>query len=503
MAGTARFVFEGLDLAAVEDIYWPVYRQVLTTNLRQTTGLDALEEGLLRLVEAGVSSSNELSRLLGCSQAYVDTMAQYLKVGVTPYIKVVGETWSPTPATATAIAAGERIVLIAEDRDLLRDGLFGFWLSHGDEQFKVVESPTSEISPSRWLGTLVEPDTGQQEFEDVCRTALSRFGEDVEVHSYSVPRSGVLGWVALRLLYFQSSDKKVGRILLLNPDSEDRPLDDLSFQFEQQLREGRIPLYFPDDSLGTGTSFWESLRTPIEGFVTRESLSLIENDLDETRQELLTFKTKHEDIEKATECNKRFLDALRIAKQTDSGESLLAVFDALTELLKWLLTRASLATEKASHFDALEQLKEKAIIAGDQCDRLGDIARTLEASISSSTTNDADRKLTSDRLAALLQIMSRELGLASGDYSTQLRENEEVLRKYEEAITVRDAERQQLLDKIAVMPTSELIESREHPPLLAQALKDAKQTLVVISPWIKIRVLRPCPRPRRSPCARM
>src|ERR1700741_798232 len=135
--------FEGLDLAAVEDIYWPVYRQLLTANLRQTTGLDVLEEGPLRLVGAGVSSANELSRLLGCSRAYVDTMAEYLKAGVTPYINVIGETWLPTSATATAIAAGERIVLIAEDRDLLRDGLFGFWLSHGDEQFKLVESPTS------------------------------------------------------------------------------------------------------------------------------------------------------------------------------------------------------------------------------------------------------------------------------------------------------------------------------------------------------------------------
>jgi len=483
--------FDGIDLVAVEDIYWPIYKYTLTANLRQTTGLDALEEGLLRLVEAGVSSVDELATLLGCSPVYVEAMAQYLKAGVTPYVRVVDETWSPTPATTAAIAARERAILVSEDRDLLRDGLFGFWLSRADTQFKVVENPSTEVSPSRWLGTLVEPGIEQQELDDVCRLALSTFGTDVEVHSYEAPRLGDRAWVALRLLYFQSADKKVGRVLLLNPESEDRPLDDLSFQFEQQLRDGPVPLYFPDDSLKTGASFWEILGTPISGFSAHERLALVENGLAETRQELRTFEAEHKTTEKATECGRRFAEALRTTKQSNSGESLLAVFDALTELLKWLSFRASLDMDSSSHLDILQQLRAKAIIANDQCDRLDDTARTLELSISSSSMSDSDRQVTANRLAALLQLMSGELGLTPGGDSTQQRENEEVLRKYEEAIAKRDAERQQLLDKIASMPTSELIASREHPPLLAQALREAKQTLVLISPWIKMRVLRP------------
>jgi hypothetical protein len=388
--------FDGLSLAAVDDVYWPIYEYTLTANLRQTTGLDALEEGLLRLVEAGICSVDELARLLGCSRAYVETMGRYLRSGITPYIKVVGETWSATPATKDAIAARERTILVPEDHDLLRDGLFGFWLSRGDERFTITKNPSSETSPSHWLGPLVERDIGEQEFGDSCRLTLRTFGADAEVHSYHASRSGNLGWVALRLLYFQSADKKVGRVLLLNPESEDRPLDELSFQFEQQLRTGEVPLYFPDDSLKTGSSFWESLATSAVGFSTRESVTLIENDLNETRQELQIFKAKHQNSETARDSSGRFADALRIVEQTNSDGN-----------------------------------------------------------------------------------------------SPQERENEDVICKYEEAIAVRDVELQRLLDKIAILPTSQLLESREHPPLLRQAIREAKQSLIVISPWIKMIVLRP------------
>jgi hypothetical protein len=388
--------FDGLSLVGVDDVYWPIYEYTLTANLRQTTGLDALEEGLLRFVEASISSVDELARLLGCSRAYVETMGRYLSTGITPYIKVVGETWSPTPVTKAAIAARERTILVPEDRDLLRDGLFGFWLSHGDERFTITENPSSEPSPSRWLGTLVERDIGEQEFGDSCRLTLPAFGRDVEVHSYHASRSGNLGWVSLRLLYFQSTDKKVGRVLLLNPESEDRPLDELSFQFEQQLRAGEIPLYFPDDSLKTGSSFWESFATSAVGFSTRENVTVIENDLDEVRQKLRTCKAKCPNSETTTDSSRQFADAVRIGEQTNSD----------------------------------------------------------------------------------------------GD-SPQERENEDLIRKYEAAIAIRDIERQQLQEDLDGMPTSQLLESREHPPLLRQAIRESKQSLIVISPWIRMIVLRP------------
>ncbi len=41
------------------------------------------------------------------------------------------------------------------------------------------------------------------------------------------------------------------------------------------------------------------------------------------------------------------------------------------------------------------------------------------------------------------------------------------------------------------LPTSQLLDCREHPLLLGEALREAKQTLIVISPWVKMRVLRP------------
>jgi len=436
--------YEGLSLVAVEVIYWPIYRHILTANLRQTTVLDALEEGLLRIVEAGISSVDELATLLGCSRAYVETMGQYLKAGVTPYVNVSGETWSPTPATIGAITAGERTILVSEDRDVLRDGLFGYWLSHGDAQFKVTETPSSEKSPSRWLGPLVKPDVEEQEFGDICRLAVSTFGADVGVHSYDAQSSGELEWVALHLLNFQSTDQKVGRVLLLNPESEDRPLDDLSFRFEQQLRTDDIPLYFPDNSLKTGLSFWESLATSVVGFSAREAVASIESDLDKTILNLKTLITKHDTFEKLPDFSKKFADAMRIAQQTNSGEALLAVFDALTELLHGLSFRASLPPENCSHLDCLRRLRANSIISTDQCDRLEDIARQVELSISSSFTSDSDKKHTSERLVALLKMMSSELGLVPDGSLSQEREKKEVIYKIEVAIAKRDAERPQI-----------------------------------------------------------
>ncbi len=482
--------FDGLTLAAVETVYWPVHRFGLTVHLRQSAELDALEEGLLRFVDSGLTSPEDISRLLGCSPTYIDTMGKYLGAGVTPYVSASPLGWSPTSATRSAVASRERTILASEERDLLRDGLFGFWISHGDTRFKLIDNPTQEMSPSRLLGTLKTPNIDTSELSDVCRSALSTFDADVEIHSYEPPKATGLVWVALRLLLFQSDDKKAGRVLLLNPEQGDQPLDDLSFQFEQLLRKGSIPTYFSDDSLGTGASFWTSLRMPLMGFEIREHLSVIENELCETRNELQSVKTQNDEAAKAVACSTRFSQNVELARSTPSGEALIAALDALTDLVQGLAKRAAIDAHHGDLPQTIELLKNARVIAPDQYERLLEITQIVDSGISAQGLSDSDRKVTADRAVALLQLMATELRLTTFE-TTGTTANDEIIRRYEEAIANRDAERRRLLDKISEMPTTELIESREHPPLLKRAIKDAQSSLIIISPWIKMRVLRP------------
>jgi hypothetical protein len=481
-------LFEGLKIAAVDTIYWPIHRKTLVAHLRQTIGLDALEEGLLRLVESGLTCSDELAILLGCSRKYLETMAKYLMEGATPCLAVRQETWLPTPATKTAIAAGQRTVLVPEERDLIRDGLFGLWLSYGESNFKLLENPTQAISPSRLLGALIKPDVAGNELTELCRKALSTF--EKEVHSYESPRSAGLAWVELRLLLFQSEDKMAGRILLLNPESDDQPLESLSFQFERLLRDDTVPLYFPDDPLETGAAYWESLRTPLTGFSIRKKLSVLESDVYKTRQELETIKAEQTKTEQDLDFRRRFTRHLEVAQHTSSGDALIATLNAVTELLRWLLTRASLPTETSTPQQMLETLSTTKQLANDHRLRLSEIIRTLEESINSSDMSGTDQKITVDRLVLLLGSISAELGLTTVE-SNETEQDEKHTRGFEEAIAKSDAERQRLLNELAEIPSTELIEARNHPHVLAQAIKEAEHTLIVISPWIKMRVLRP------------
>ena len=70
--GRYRLFVEGVDLTAVEDIFWPAYRHTMTADIRQATGLDALEEELLRFLQAGVSAATVLSKLFGCSARHIN-----------------------------------------------------------------------------------------------------------------------------------------------------------------------------------------------------------------------------------------------------------------------------------------------------------------------------------------------------------------------------------------------------------------------------------------------
>jgi hypothetical protein len=65
----------GMQLKAAETIYWPVYRHKITYSVLSMVPLSVVEEGLLRVVQAGINSLDEISELLGAGTAYPRCLA--------------------------------------------------------------------------------------------------------------------------------------------------------------------------------------------------------------------------------------------------------------------------------------------------------------------------------------------------------------------------------------------------------------------------------------------
>ena len=69
--------FANLSLVAVEEIFWPVYKHDLTILLREQVELNVFEEGLIRLVAAGVNSLDEMAHFLGISLNYTQKLVPW------------------------------------------------------------------------------------------------------------------------------------------------------------------------------------------------------------------------------------------------------------------------------------------------------------------------------------------------------------------------------------------------------------------------------------------
>ena len=368
--------FSGMHLTHVELLHWPVWVHTFAYEAFESVSLDPLEEGLLRLVQAGVESAQDLSALLGCSERYVLEMIERLGGGHTHacVLLMANGAVRSTPRTSSAIEDRTRQSPVPRNRHLLRDAIFGSWLSYGDTAFNRLAVPTLDDGAHAWLEAVTDRITEDQE---VGSYALTLVDED-DVESFEVFPEGKKEWVTLWLGCYQPPNGSGGRFLLFNPACEDSPLADMSVSFEQDLLSDRIQLYFQDDVASTASLFWRGL----------------------SRRLVAERKT----------------------------EELLIGMGSLIE---------------------------------------------------------ADAKLG----AVSGPAVSEELDEALGGINTKEESSELVsLRKFKVEMEKSNA---RLSAELEAIPRTQHIEAGQHPAILVEAIDNARAVLILICPWIRMRVLRP------------
>jgi hypothetical protein len=193
--------FSGMQLSHVELLHWPVWIHTFAYEAFESVSLDPLEEGLLLLVEAGVESAQDLSALLGCSERYVREMIARLGGShAHACVRLMdNDAVCSTPRTASAIQARARQNPVPKNRPLVRDAVFGSWLSYGDVSFNRVTVPTLDDGAHTWLEAATDRVT---EDEEAGSYAVTLVDED-DIESSEVSPEGKKEWVTLWLGCYQ------------------------------------------------------------------------------------------------------------------------------------------------------------------------------------------------------------------------------------------------------------------------------------------------------------
>jgi hypothetical protein len=87
--------------------------------------------------------------------------------------------------------------------------------------------------------------------------------------------------------------------------------------------------------------------------------------------------------------------------------------------------------------------------------------------------------------------LARELGVSDGaaPHTAKLREPEQAIQRAKEEIERRQTELDQLEKLLASAPRTRHLRVEEHSQILRKALREVQEVLILISPWIKMRVL--------------
>lgn len=265
--------FSGMRLTHVELLHWPVWRHPLTYTTFENVAIDPLEEGLLLLVRAGLRQLGDVASLLGCSEEYANDMATRLaSVGgkFSCIARAEGDSVVPLPGIAQVLESHQRQVPVQKQLILLRDAIFGNWLSYGTTTFQVTNSPNPEDGHFRWLAPVVAEVSNEKAAVEFAVSQLT----ETEIISTEFAESGLLEWVNLWLGCFQPDSGARGRFLLFNPGMEDAPLMELTSAFEQDLDRNPVKLYFTDGPFRAGDLFWEGLAERIRCHRKSEELEI-------------------------------------------------------------------------------------------------------------------------------------------------------------------------------------------------------------------------------------
>lgn len=494
--------FGGMELTAIESIFWPVFRHRLLLTMRQTVPLDAVEEGLLRIIISGVSELSDAARFLGCSERYAGTIAKELGncAGglLQPLLDMNGSRALPTSAAAPALASCSRGVVADREVFLVRDAVFGQWIDMGERRFRCRPLEKELESPARWLGSHVS--SKAKDAEDAVQDAIRMQSNDQEVAANQFDELGELQWIRLNLACYQSGSHQSGRFLLFNPENDDQPLADLSNNFEQLLgRDGGVKTYFPDDPLGTATAFWNSLAARAKTVYAEDEISKKREHVGKLKQALTAVEKTTVKSEGAPGKSRRPLSEMVLAsnaalKSGALNDSVAAFRSAIESLIVGCFADAGMEPELSNLANCAQQLRSLNKLPADAVELLLSLIQNAEAWTEIDREDLLKQSQVSSQLPSCLasmRLLARELGAFDGaaQQAAKPNEAEQAVEQAKSEIERQQTELEKLEELLASAPRTRHLRVEEHPQILRKALREAQEVLILISPWIKMRVL--------------
>jgi hypothetical protein len=495
--------FERMELTAIETIFWPVFRHRLLLTMRQTVPLDAVEEGLLRIIISGVSELSDAARFIGCSERYAEIIAKELgnRAGglLDPLLDMHGSKPSPTSAAGSALASCSRGVVTDREVLLVRDAVFGQWIDLGERRFRCKPLEKEVESPARWLGSHVS--SKAKDVEDVVQDAIRTQSSDQEVAASQFDELGELQWIRLTLACYQSESHQSGRFLLFNPENYDQPLADLSNDFEQLLgRDGGVKTYFPDDALGTTRAFWNSLAARTKTAYAEDEISKKREHVGKLKQALTAVEKGGVKTERGPSAPRSSLTEMVLAsnlalKAGALNDAVTAFRSAVESLIIACSAEAGLEAELSNLANSASQLRLLNKLPEDNVELLFSIIKNAEGWTEIDGEDLLKQSQVSSQLPgclASIDLLARELGVSDDPAQQAAKPNgpEQAVQQQARAeIDRQQTELERLEELLASAPRTRHLRVEDHPQILRKALREAQEVLILISPWIKMRVL--------------
>ena len=299
-----------------------------------------------------------------------------------------------------------------------------------------------------------------------------------EIVRNSLASDGQLAWIPLILACYESEAGKLGRFLLFDPQDCDRPLDDLSLLFEELLQTRIPPLYYPPDPISTASYFWYGLASQSHTLGLADDLADFKASFAEV-PELIHTSSQHNPrtplFQYLTDCEL----CLNDGRYQDAGSSYQA---AAEEFLRVLCEPASRGLDRM----ALTTLVDQQLFADKIPAQQQEFVLQLLVDLAERRSEMEYVSLAHSRLCDMAKQSGFDMSM--GDIAKGVEEEPSPGPRLspEDAKYIREIEA-----RIRCAPVIHHLRTPDHAEWLRKALTKATQIIVIVSPWIKKRVLKP------------
>ena len=257
--------------------------------------------------------------------------------------------------------------------------------------------------------------------------------------------------------------------------------------------------YFPDDALGTTRAFWNPL-------AARTKTAYAEDEISKKREHVGKLKQALTAVGKAAVRSETGLSSpclplsemlLACTVALNSGaldDAVTAFRGAIESLIMSCSADAGLEPELSNLPNCALQLRSLNKLSADALELLLSFVQNAEAWAEIDRDDLVKQGQISSQLPgclASMRLLARELGVFDGAAQQKAMPNksEQAMQQAKAEIERQQTELEKLEELLASAPRTRHLRVEEHPQMLRKALREAQEVLILISPWIKMRVL--------------